>query len=495
MEELKEELENKGYELKAKQKNDSCYMFLYLCKKMNNNDGWLSYYKTMLGSDYEEYTKHLGSESASGTLIIEADAHAFAVVHGQAHFIARKYCDKDFGLDLAERIVNSQGLTLKHSQTFTSANKKDITSYSQKRKLDDSYEYGEAFSYVKCKTKNKEIWGETADFGESARFTFNKEFSYSAEEIYEFIERIVDALDAGADIKLPRYRRVSDNAVREYLDTELKTKFVHYLTRVETDEYWLTGVSFNFSSDYKCSLKLRGKELLPIVDELSASKVVEVIEENKDIIKDDYESLKVHFYDEDGNHVFAKKLMELMQVTIDYEGKYFVLYENKWVEFSESYIRFIEEKVDSIEFAHKENFGLSEDKLIDKLVKTKGYEKLHRENVRLGNYCIEKADLMDEENVIMIKNQHSTSDLVYLVKQATSSIKLSQSGDLKGNTFSGRNVCLWMLLNRKSLDKLSTLKSFHLLDALNDFRETAISVGLTPVVWVSLNNNAERDKE
>ena len=49
--------------------------------------------------------------------------------YGQTHFIIRKYCDKDFGLNLAERILDPQGLKMKHSQTFTSAGKKDITSY------------------------------------------------------------------------------------------------------------------------------------------------------------------------------------------------------------------------------------------------------------------------------------------------------------------------------------------------------------------------------
>ena len=93
---------------------------------------------------------------------------------------------------------------------------------------------------------------------------------------------------------------------------------------------------------------------------------------------------------------------------------------------------------------------------------------------------------MDDDNVIMIKDQHQQADLVYLIKQATTSLRLTESGELADNVFKGRNVCLWMLVNRKSLKKLSDFKSFHLLDALNDFKKEVVSKNLNPVIWISL---------
>lgn len=158
------------------------------------------------------------------------------------------------------------------------------------------------------------------------------------------------------------------------------------------------------------------------------------------------------------------------------------------MEFSDSYVKFIEEQVDNIEFLLKDSCGLGETKLIDKLVKENGYTQLHKHNVHIGKYCIEQADLMDSENVIMIKDQANQSDLVYLIKQATTSLRLTESGELTENIFEGRNVCLWMLVNRKSLKKLSDFKSFHLLDALNDFKKEVTSKNLNPVVWISLKN-------
>ncbi len=169
-------------------------------------------------------------------------------------------------------------------------------------------------------------------------------------------------------------------------------------------------------------------------------------------------------------------------------GKYYVFFRNEWVEFSESYVEFIQEQVDSINFHIEPSTNQTETELINSLVAKGKYAQLHKDNVYInGKYCIEKADLMDDENVIMIKDQHQQADLVYLIKQATTSLRLTNAGELGENVFNGRSVCLWMLVNRKKLTRLSDFKSFHLLDALNDFKKSAIALNLTPEVWITLN--------
>ena len=121
------------------------------------------------------------------------------------------------------------------------------------------------------------------------------------------------------------------------------------------------------------------------------------------------------------------------------------------------------------------------------MVASDKYTQLPKDNVYIdGEYCIEKADLIDDESVVMIKDQHQQADLVYLVKQATTSLRLANAGEIGENVFNGRSVCLWMLVNRKNLIKLSDFKSFHLLDALNDFKKAVVALNLTPKIWISL---------
>ena len=487
---LRFELEECGYEPEANPSDENYDMMLYLRKKHSESKSWLDYYQSVLdAATFNTYSENLGSESLSGVFLIETDEYAYAVTHGQAHFIVRKYCDKDFGLDLAERIVDPKGLKMKHSQTFTSAGKKDITSYSRRRKLGDSCEYGEAFSYVKCKTIDKKKWGETVDFGESVRFSFGKDLSLSPVELYKLTDRINTIIQTPTRIRFPRYRKVTSRTVLDHLEEEFKQHFMDFLTDVDVDDYWLTGVSFNFANDYRCSLKMRQSDITEILDSLDVSIVREAVATHAELIGNRHDLIRVIFYDENDEQIFHKRLKDLMQVTIEYNGKYYVLYHNEWVEFSESYVSFIEEQVDSISYEIKDVGDVTETQLIDSLVKAGHYTQLHKDNVYIGKYCIEKADLMDDNNIIMIKDQHTTADLVYLIKQATTSLRLSDAGEFSENVFNGRNVCLWMLVNRKYLNKLSDFKSFHLLDALNDFKREVTSKNLTPVIWISLNPN------
>lgn len=229
-------------------------------------------------------------------------------------------------------------------------------------------------------------------------------------------------MKAEVNIKLPRYHKVIDKNVLDSLNEELDKHFGDFVMDVDVSDYWLTGVSFNFSNDYRYSLKLFKTDLSDISDTLNINYIREAISDNKEKIKGKYNSIRVIFYNENDEALFSKKLKELLQITVEFNGK----------------------------------------------------------------YCIEKADLMDDESVVMIKDQHQQADLVYLVEQATTSLRLANAGEIGENVFNGRSVCLWMLVNRKRLTKLSDFKSFHLLDALNDFKKAAVALNLTPEIWISL---------
>ena len=314
IDDLTVELEDNGFECEADNEDENSYTALYLRKKRSENKGWLGYYQQMLSDDkFTYYTENIGSETVSGLFLIQKDEYSYVLSYGQTHFIIRKYCDKDFGLNLAERILDPQGLKMKHSQTFTSVGKKDITSYIRNRKLDDSRDYGEAFSYVKCKTANTDLWGETVDFGESVRFSFGKSFKLKPTELYCFTDEIEKALQSQVKIRLPRYHKVVDKDILTSLNGELDKHFLDFITEVDVSDYWLTGVSFNFSNDYRYSLKIYRTDLSEISDALDANFIRETIINNKDKINNNYNAIRVVFYDENDEALFSKKLKELLQ--------------------------------------------------------------------------------------------------------------------------------------------------------------------------------------
>lgn len=485
--ELQNSFKEKDYTLLCNKQYDKWSMELYFNQKQVSNIGWLENYKNIMDEDdYAQYAETLGSEILSGALLLKTNDCAYVISHGQAHYIIRNYCNREFGLDMAERIANKNGLKMTHSQSFTSDSKKEITSYPIVRELDDLKEFGEVYNYLKCKTVDKKFWGDTAEFGESIRFNIGVNEDSSPEVYCDLIDRIEKILQEPSRIKLPRYCKVTDEATLRDLDYRLEQNILRYITQVDADDYWMNGVSFYFSNDYKYSIQYKRHELTPIRDYIDAAYIVDVIKNNSEIINKDYSQVSIIFYNENGERKFTRKLRECSRVTIEVNNRYYVYLDKGWVEFNESYIEYIKEQIDKIKFVLKEPWGLSEDELIDKCVRDGGYKQLHKQNVYIGKYCIEKADLMDKESVIMVKKYRNTADLVYLIKQATTSLRLSDANELEQNVFKGHNVCLWMLLDRKELSKLSDLKSFHLLDALNDFKHAAANFGLIPVVWVSL---------
>ena len=137
------------------------------------------------------------------------------------------------------------------------------------------------------------------------------------------MDRINEQLSQKPIVSLPRYRKVVDKATLEYLKLELNKHFLDFLSGVDVEDYWLTGVSFNFSNDYKYSLKFRNRDLSVVMSTLDVGTIRKTIDENRELIKDRYDLLRVLFYDEDEEFVFYRNLNELVQITIDFEGKYY----------------------------------------------------------------------------------------------------------------------------------------------------------------------------
>ena len=116
------ELEKEQYSPEADQTIDEYSLTLYLRKKETPNRSWVDFYKEMLSDEaLSEYTDNISSDNVSGALIVESNTSCFIIAHGRSHFLIRKFCDCNFGLDLAERIANPSELKMKHSQTFSSS--------------------------------------------------------------------------------------------------------------------------------------------------------------------------------------------------------------------------------------------------------------------------------------------------------------------------------------------------------------------------------------
>lgn len=211
-------------------------------------------------------------------------------------------------------------------------------------------------------------------------------------ELYQLMDRITHELAKAPAVTIPRYHKVLDKGVLAYLDHEFNIHMLDFLTDVDVEDYWLTGVSFSFTNDYRYSLRFRQCDLTAILDSLDANTVRKAVEDHAEQIGDRHDLIKVRFYNEEEEYLFYRPLKSMMQVTIEHDGKYYVFYQNSWFEFSESYVKYIEDQVDSIQFELKDATNKTETELIDELVATGQYVQLHKDNVYIGKYCIEKAE-------------------------------------------------------------------------------------------------------
>jgi hypothetical protein len=144
-----------GLEQISEQNLEGFHMKFFFSSQPDEVDiWWVETYREFLG---EETPKNL---IYFGVLLISGQEICYAVSLGKAHFYLSQFCDTEFGLNLAERIIDEQDLKIKNSKYYKSAKSKMITTYQQGSQI--TIDSGESMHYVKAKTINKNMWGEMA---------------------------------------------------------------------------------------------------------------------------------------------------------------------------------------------------------------------------------------------------------------------------------------------------------------------------------------------
>src|SRR6476661_4801718 len=106
---------------------------------------WSETYRTFLGN--LETPKNL---IHFGVFLISGEEVCYAVSLGKAHFYLSQFCDPEFGLNLAERIIDDSNLKIKNYKYYKSAKSKTITTYQKGNQI--TFDSGESMHYIKGKT-------------------------------------------------------------------------------------------------------------------------------------------------------------------------------------------------------------------------------------------------------------------------------------------------------------------------------------------------------
>ncbi|OVE56326.1 TIGR04141 family sporadically distributed protein [Chryseobacterium mucoviscidosis] len=412
-----------------------------------------------------------------GCLIIHNDSYCYVISLGKTHFYLKEFCDLEFGINLAERIIDIENMKLKNSKFYKSQKNKSITSFSNNTILD--YDSGESLHFIKAKTISSDLWGNIASFGHSVQLNIDLQIN----EIPKLIQRIEKVLKEKKIINFPKADLIKDSIEIDRLDELIAIAIRDYNSDVSNDEFDLSGIDFIFTNDSHFKFNIKGTEIeSDLFNELSIDYLRDFIEDNQVNILKEINNIQVKFLREEGRS-FSKPLKAILQfVTDDRE----TLIDGKWHKFNQSYIDLLNDKVRKIPLRYDSIFDIekneTETEFNEKRV-VDGYLNIHTEFVQLAKkYKVEKMDLYKDGTLFFVK-KGTLQKLNYVIDQALNTLQLLKHNEFKiisdDEELLITKINTWILVdNVKKVNDLSQFRSLIFIMKMNELYRQVTDAGL-----------------
>ncbi|MGN7863400.1 DUF6119 family protein [Chryseobacterium sp. 22458] len=422
-------------------------------------------------------------------LLIYNPTSCYAISLGKTHFYLKEFCDSEFGINLAERIIDINNLRLKNSKYYKSKKNKTITSFSENTSLD--YDSGESLHFLKAKTISPDLWGKIASFGHSVQLNVDIQIN----ELPRLIQQIETKLTDEPLANFPKAELIKESQEIERLDLLVSDAINNLDPNVENDEFDLSGVDFVFTDNAIFVFKLKGTNIeSEEFHELSIENLKLFIENNHIDLYQNINNIQVKVIREEGRN-FYKALKTILQfITDDRE----TLIDGKWHRFNRSYINLLNEKVKRITLNHNPDFDypiLITETTFNNNRENDGYINIHTENVTLARrYRVEKMDLYKEGTLYFVK-KGNPQKLNYVIDQALNTLRLLKNNEFiiedNGEEMEVKKINLWFLIERiNNIADLSDFNSLIFIMKLNDLYKEVSDSGLTLECNINYLNRA-----
>lgn len=492
-------------------KNDCGFSFeLMFCDKDNQKGSpWVKMLSSCSEWDLTQNIKIYGA-----AFICKSDTSCYVVSYGNAHFYLSEYCEYNFGIEIAERLIDLDSVKAQQNVSNGGKTSKMHIDYINGASL--SYHGGEIPTYIKGKSINAEEWGYSINCGTSAQFKWKEKPT----EIGHKLATIDAALNIKATISLPRLTALDDDIDAEKVESlyqQLAKAIAEYdITKKDTDfvnvpSFYMVGTKLvqNDSVGYKLSCKQKHKEYN---GELSVGSIKTFISDKKLNVYHDITDIKMSV--EYGNDQWTpyKPLIEYLEfVTSDN----FCLRNAKWCSFNNAYLERVMRDVEMVPFVNHENdiLSFSTDDLI-KYAKEKEifvesekqpYETYYNSKIseslnaflihprtapvdETGNhrYRYEICDFVSEGKLYFVKIG-APSDFAYAVDQAQLTLSKIENGHGKITVPSGEEIraaefhLLLIFNNRETIvdswkDVYSINFLIHLINLKQELNNTNIAL-------------------
>ncbi|MDO9628653.1 MAG: TIGR04141 family sporadically distributed protein, partial [Acholeplasmataceae bacterium] len=127
------------------------------------------------------------TKDIKGVILINKQTNNYAITFGNSAFVAQKYCDVDFGFELARRIELKELKRKSTSAQRTRGRKGEVNTYTNEDNLD--VDSGRIFTSLSF-TPVDETLGKRIDFGKSIKLNMG----FNLNEIESLIDRIESIL-------------------------------------------------------------------------------------------------------------------------------------------------------------------------------------------------------------------------------------------------------------------------------------------------------------
>lgn len=411
-----------------------------------------------------------------GCLLIYNDDICYAISLGKTHFYLKEFCDAEFGINLAERIIDVENMRLKNSKFYKSKKSKTITSFSNNTSLD--YDSGESLHFLKSKTVDQVQWGKIASFGHSVQLSLDIQIN----DLPNVIQRIETTLANRKLANFPKADLIKDVDEIKRLDLLVSAAIHNVDPNIENEEFDLSGVDFIFNDNANFKFKLGSDIESEIYEDLSIENLKEFVENYNINLDENLNKIQVKILREEGRSLFRPVKSILQFITLNRE----TLIDGKWHRFNQSYIGLLNEKVKKITLNHDPN--LNYDRIISEARfnndrEEDGFVNIHTQNVVLARrYKVEKMDLYKDGTLFFVK-KGNPQKLNYVIDQASNTLKL-----LKHNEFiiaendvelNVKKINLWFLIKKaRDINDLSDFNSLIFIMKLNDLYREVTDAGL-----------------
>ncbi|WP_008318910.1 DUF6119 family protein [Leptolyngbya sp. PCC 6406] len=482
-EDLLEKLRLSGLEQIGKQEIEGFQMKFFFSSEPDEIDiWWTETYQEFLGDI--ETPKNL---MHFGVLLISGNEVCYAISLGKAHFYLSQFCDSEFGLNLAERIIDENDLKIKNSKYYKSARSKMITTYQQGSQI--TFDSGESMHYIKGKTIDSATWGKMVSFGKSVHLNIAKQ----PLEIPTFINNIEDVLRQPIRVRLPKVDIVKNNRTIQRLDRILARAILRTPEDpgINIEEFTMSGVDFIFADSYEYSLYLKGGSDEAVrLNELNLESLITFLRDNGINLEEEINNLKVKVHNE-----YGRDHTKTLKFYLDFieEDERYCLIDGRWHKFNQSYVEFLEEEVNKIQLDYESTFDVNpgiDEPQFNQDRESDGYLNYDRDLQSLdGRYRVEKMDLY-KDGVLYFVKKGTPQKLSYVIDQAINTVKILQNNadciTINDEFVEIKGICLWMILKRQTpIEKLSDINSIILHMKLVEWKKTLIDAGFDPSIKIN----------